>query len=91
MRIGQGGIASMPGEIFMELGQRIKEAFPSRPVLVAGYTNGSVGYIPTREAFEEQGYEVTVAQRARLIPIAEDGGEVLTDQAISLQKELFER
>ena len=89
LRIGRGGIASMPGEIFMELGQRIKETFADRPIFIAGYTNGSVGYIPTKEAFGEKGYEVTVAQRARLIPIAEEGGDTLTEWAIRLLQGLL--
>ena len=91
LRIGPGAIASLPGEAFMELGMGIKEAFPDRPVLVAGYTNGSLGYIPTREAFPEQGYEVTVAQRARTIPIAEGGGEMLVERAVEGLREIFER
>ncbi|MDP6039007.1 MAG: hypothetical protein QGG64_10680, partial [Candidatus Latescibacteria bacterium] len=90
LRIGRGGIVSMPGEIFMELGVQIKEAFPNQPVMVAGYTNGSVGYIPTQEAFGKGGYEVTIAQRARLIPIAKDGGETMATWAIRLLRGLFE-
>ncbi len=89
LRIGQGGIASMPGEIFMAFGQQIKESFADHPIMVAGYTNGSLGYIPTQEAFAEAGYEVTVAQRARLIPIAEEGGELLTQWLVGLLEEAF--
>jgi hypothetical protein len=89
LRIGRGGIASYPGEVFMELGLRVKEAFKDRPVMVAGYSNGSVGYIPTKEAFREGGYEVTSAQRASLIPISPEGGDLLTDQAIALLGEAF--
>ena len=90
LRIGRGGIVSMPGEVFMELGLQIREAFPNQPVMVVGYTNGSVGYIPTQEAFGEGGYEVTVAQRARLIPIAEEGGETMAAWAIRLLRGLFD-
>ena len=90
LRIGSGGIGSLPGEAFMELGQRIRGAFPDRPVLVAAYTNGSLGYIPTREAFSELGYEVTVAQRWRTIPIAEGGGEELADRAVAVLEEVLD-
>lgn len=89
LRIGSGAIASLPGEAFMELGMGTKEAFADRPVLVAGYTNGSLGYIPTREAFAEKGYEVTVAQRWRTISIAEGGGEILVDRAVGLIRKMF--
>lgn len=90
LRIGRGGLASFPGEVFMELGLRIRKAFHDKPVMVAGYTNGSIGYIPTQEAFAEGGYEATSAQRVRVIPIAVDGGDRLTDQVIGLMNDIFE-
>ena len=90
LRIGRGGIVGLPGEVFSELGQQIKTAFCGRPVLAAGYTNGSLGYIPTREAFAEGGYEVTVAQRFRTIPVRAGAGEALAEQGASLLSGLYE-
>jgi len=57
MRIGPLGIVGLPGEVFVEIGRAIKEESPFAHNIVAGYTNGNFGYIPTAQAFEEGGYE----------------------------------
>jgi len=88
MTVGPARIAGLSGEIFLELGQRIKRAFAGSPVFVLGYANGTVGYVPTREAFEERGYEVTIAQRARVLPLLPGAGEMMADKAIGLLKGL---
>ena len=82
LQIGPAVVAGLPGEIFVELGLRLKAALPDRPVFVAGYANGNVGYVPTRAAYDEGGYEVTVAQRARLLPLSPDAGEQMVAAAL---------
>jgi neutral ceramidase len=57
VRIGPMAIVGIPGEVFVEIGRGIKEESPFAHNIVAGYTNGSFGYIPTAQAFEEGGYE----------------------------------
>lgn len=61
--IGPLAAVTVPGELFTEIGMRIKAASPFPLPLIAGYTNGSIGYIPTVEAYPEGGYEVTHACR----------------------------
>ena len=82
LQIGPAVVVGLPGEIFAELGLHLKAALPDRPVLVAGYANGNVGYVPTRAAYDEGGYEVTVAQRARLLPLSPDAGEQMVAAAL---------
>jgi hypothetical protein len=53
------GLVTSPAEPFMELGQAIRASSPFPLTLVAGYTNGMVGYLPTAAAHAEGGYEVT--------------------------------
>lgn len=49
---------SLPGEAFSRIGVGLKaSAQPSR-LFVCGYCGGSVGYIPTKAAFSQGGYEV---------------------------------
>jgi hypothetical protein len=62
-RIGPLAAVTVPGELFCEIGMRIKAASPFPHTLIAGYANGSVGYLPTAEAYPEGGYEVTHACR----------------------------
>lgn len=59
LRIGNLGIVTLPGEIFCEFGLQIKKASPARHTLVIELANDEIGYIPTREAFAQGGYEPT--------------------------------
>jgi len=59
--VGPAKIVALPGEAFVELALAIKGADPN--VLVAGYANGNIGYIPTEAAFAEGGYEVEAAYK----------------------------
>jgi neutral ceramidase len=60
--IGDWNIITTPGETFGEIGARIRNLDPHQHIVVTGYTNGSVGYIPTRATYRNPvGYEVGVA------------------------------
>ena len=73
---------SLPGEIFVELGQTIKRASPFKYTMIAELANGSIGYIPNREAYAQGNYEVVSAR------CAEGSGERLVEAAIRMLKEL---
>jgi hypothetical protein len=75
-------IVGLPGEIFSELGLAIKKASPFKNTFVVELCNDSIGYVPTRKAYTEGGYEPT---NSRLKP---GGGEMLVDAAIRLLKRL---
>ena len=74
---------SMPGEIFVELGLRIKRDSSFPMTIVAELANGSVGYVPSRRAYAQGNYEVVSAR------VAEGSGERLTDAAVGLLKDLY--
>jgi len=82
IRIGPIALVSMPDEPFNEIGQRIVAGSPFAHTLFSGYSNGNFGYLPTRSAFEEGGYEVSVALYS---PEAED---IVVAEALSLLREL---
>ncbi len=85
LRMGEVLIAGIPAEYFVEHGLRIKEqAFPAH-ALVAGFTNGMVGYVPTAAAFTRSGYETTLGPPSRLAP---EAGDLMADAAIRLIKRL---
>jgi hypothetical protein len=52
-----------PGELFSEIGINIKSRSPFRHTIVCGYSNGTVGYVPTRSATIEGGYEIDDAYK----------------------------
>ncbi len=49
--LGIGGmkVLALPGEVFCGLGLKMRARWPS--LVTAGYANGNIGYLPTREAF----------------------------------------
>lgn len=55
-------LALFPGEVFVEYGLRLKERFP-RQVVTLAFANDAPGYLPTRAALAEGGYEVAEAHR----------------------------
>jgi hypothetical protein len=69
-------IVGLPGEVFVELGLAVRERSPFRHTLVLGLANEAIGYVPTRRAFDEGGYEPT---SSRLRP---GGGEQLVEAAL---------
>ncbi|MCS6953107.1 MAG: hypothetical protein RMK57_11960 [Bryobacterales bacterium] len=75
----------LPGEIFVELGVAIKRASPFPRTVVVSLANGSIDYVPTKEAFAEGAYEVISAR------CAPGCGEMLADAAIGLLRDLYKR
>ncbi|NQT16242.1 MAG: hypothetical protein HQ582_26020, partial [Planctomycetes bacterium] len=57
LRVGEFVLITFPGELFAEVGLRVKEQSPFEHTFVAGYTNGQVGYAPTADAYEREAYE----------------------------------
>jgi len=74
-------LVGIPGELFCELGLRIKRDSPFPRTFVTSLTNGEVGYIPTRRAFEEGGYETIPARSS---PLAPGAGEMVAEAALEL-------
>src|SRR5699024_1399879 len=54
-------IWNAPLELFCELSNEIREKSPFPYTFYYGYTNGWLGYMPTKQAFEYGGYEPSVS------------------------------
>jgi hypothetical protein len=75
--LGDIAIVGIPGEPFVEFGLALKgNRYPAH-TLVAGYCNDLIGYLPTRDAYGEGGYEVATAR------VASGSGEMITDIALA--------
>jgi len=48
---------TFPGELFHEIGEKIKSCTHAPYPFLVGYCNGSLGYLPTQQAHSEGGYE----------------------------------
>ncbi len=59
MRIGDAVLAAWPGEIFSGIGMEVKRRSCLENVAIVGLANGSIGYLPTDDAYVEGGYEIS--------------------------------
>ena len=57
IKIDQFTWVTFPGELFHEIGQKIKLSTHSKYPFIVGYCNGVLGYLPTQQAHSEGGYE----------------------------------
>jgi hypothetical protein len=68
IRIDEFAWVTFPGELFHEIGKAVKAGTHAPYPFLAGYSNGSVGYLPTQQSHSEGGYEPT---STRFDPVAE--------------------
>ena len=74
---------ALPGEIFVELGQQIKQASPFAHTIVVELAHGPVTYFPNDAAFPQGNYEVVTSRAAK------GSGERLVQSAIAQLKAVF--
>ena len=80
--IGDFVLVTFPGELFAEVGLRIKQRSPTPHTFVAGYSNGHQGYAPTADSYEEEAYEDA------LTPFAPQWQEIYEAQALEIIERL---
>lgn len=66
MKIGDLAIASIPCEVFVEIGLEIKEKSPFKKTFTVSLANGYNGYLPTPKHHELGGYETWRARSSYL-------------------------
>ena len=74
---------SLPGEIFVELGQMVKRESPFAVTMPVELANGAIGYIPSRRAYPQGAYEVISAR------CAAGSGEMLVEAAGKMLRDSF--
>ena len=85
IRVGDLGIVGLPGEIFCKLGLDVKKNSPAKNTIVSELANDAIGYMPTREAFEQGGYEPTPGSTHYV----SGSGNKLTESSKSQLNKLF--
>jgi len=85
-RIGPLGIATNAGELFVEWGLSVKKRSPFPHTIVSELTNEWVGYEPTAQGFQQEGYEALVGVNF----VSLEGIQMLVDTAVELLEGLWE-
>lgn len=90
LAIGNVVFVSLPGEVFCEIGNGIKDTFAPLKAVFVGYANGLVGYIPTAKALVEGGYESDDSHKLYGVPYpyAPETEEILLNTAKELCNEI---
>jgi len=57
LRLGDAVFVGIAGEVFVEYALFGREKSRAKSTIISGYTDGSIGYIPVAEAYENGGYE----------------------------------
>lgn len=87
IQIGPVALLGIPGEPFTDIGRQIKKAKGWKCIMPMCLTNGSEGYFPMKDAFEEGGYEArSSCYKAGVAEAIVDGSIQLLDALKEKQK-----
>jgi hypothetical protein len=82
LTMGGARLVGLAGEVMVEIGLKIKDRAP-QPLMVCGYANSVVGYIPTAAALPEGGYETNSFLWEKYpAPYAPEAEQVLIDAVL---------
>ncbi len=84
IRIGDVGIASIPFEVFTEIGLEIKDKSPLAKTFTIELANGSYGYLPTPEQHELGGYETWIGTSR----VEKQASRKITDEILGMFRSL---
>lgn len=86
LRLGHTVLAGVAAEPFVEIGLQVKAGSPAAFTCFAGYTNGSIGYIPVPAAYAQGGYEVDESYVYYRLPgpLAPSAAGEVRDETLSL-------
>jgi hypothetical protein len=87
-RLGPIVLVPFSGEPFAEIVLRMRQYSPYAHTLCLSTTNGSDGYIPTRDSLHRGGYEVEVAKAFSAYILAENIDDVLISENLQLIRSL---
>ncbi|PGX16457.1 neutral/alkaline non-lysosomal ceramidase N-terminal domain-containing protein [Bacillus sp. AFS033286] len=89
-QVNDGMFSGIPMEPFSETALEMKERLQNDLVFFGGYTNGYIGYLPTKEEFAYAGYEVELnpivygTVTNLLMPPEENTADVIVKKVIEL-------
>ncbi|MBA2518906.1 MAG: hypothetical protein H0V24_04520 [Chloroflexia bacterium] len=86
MQVGRAALVGLPGEIFVDLGLDLKRRLPAPVTAVVSLANDHIGYVPTRAAYAQGGYETWATRSSWTAP---GTGEAVVDAAVTLYEAMM--
>ncbi|MBP3970723.1 neutral/alkaline non-lysosomal ceramidase N-terminal domain-containing protein [Bacillus sp. WL1] len=89
-QVNDGMFSGIPMEPFSETALKVKECLQNELAFFGGYTNGYIGYLPTKEEFAYGGYEVELSPVVYgpvtnlLMPLEENTAELIVKKVTDL-------
>ena len=85
LSIGDVAFFGIPGEPFNKIGTSIKEAEGFKLIIPTCLTNGSEGYFPVKDAYDEGGYEArSSSYKAGIAELIIDEGKALLEKLYNM-------
>ncbi len=85
IKIGNVSILGLPGEVMVEIGLKLKKE--KENLIICGYSNGLIGYIPTENGLKEGGYEISsFIYKLYPAPYSSDMEKKLIEKSLKLLK-----
>ncbi len=91
LSLGGFALCALPFEIFSRITLRIKEHSPFAHTVVPGYSNGGMGYFPSKDQLCRGGYEVNMFLYRRTLALSDDAEQHLVEFSLQLLRELYEK
>jgi len=83
--VGGCALITFPGELFTEIGLRIKKESPFTRTYIIGLANGEIGYIPTKKAIGEGGYAVETREAG------DNAEEIIVSRSLELLDNVYRK
>ncbi len=84
-------LVGVPGELFVEIGLKVKKASPFTYTYIIGYGNGELGYFPTTEAIKRGGYASRDAPKYFGVTFLKpEAGDMLENGIINMTRQIHE-
>jgi len=87
IRVGNAAICTNPAELYVEHGLAIKKHSPAHITIISQLTDGYVGYVATKGAYQHGGYSTWPARTCKL---SEDAGDMIVEATHRLLDEVFD-
>jgi hypothetical protein len=90
VRIGNGLLVGIPGELFVEFGLKIKRELNKKnyKTFIVELANDWIGYIPTVQAFKLGGYQTWTANSSK---VSNRAGELFVKKSLKLATKIIEK